>query len=471
MNEKDESVNFQHEFGPAPHDLKIRIGLNIFKLHRSVAAAKSHYLNKLIQNHAPSYFTESSLDGIPADVLSIICQWMYTGRLKIRPNNLSTIWSAAKKLGIPEIVRQCQQFLQQVETKHQKSSVKRNGKADRILLDGTTTVEKEWIVNKVERPARNKLSLSSRVSEQETSCQGPKEVTKDCNSVPSSQLNNEKNLNSLPRKICKSRTENDKVILKTLDHDNLWFLMDRFQLMSKSQFLQKTLEDPLMNFIMVHCSHSQVLAQFLHWVTECTNVLTLSNLREFLQLTTTLEMAEHEQACLQFWKEKILASQALLIKDQATFNSISAQLALNCPLLGPYPFLFNLVQEQMVNAKVAISQHKMHVKTQDYTSSVSQPVFPYFLQVQQRRKLRIPHYDLSQSPPQLKTKAHSSTNIGRSRKSLEILKFYKKHSNKHQVDDQNLTPNATTTTAIKTIDSSSGTNEIQPKSKSTTPVG
>lgn len=118
----------------------------VFSAHRNILACFSELFQQSSLPAAPG--TELCLQECPKDGLELLLNFVYTGELKLDPDNLDKVQQAASSLCVPEALTLCQQFK---ETSEDPVSLKRKrGRPRRSTLETTSLclVKEEKLLSK-----------------------------------------------------------------------------------------------------------------------------------------------------------------------------------------------------------------------------------------------------------------------------------------------------------------------------------
>uniref|UniRef100_A0A3P8RLW0 Zinc finger and BTB domain containing 48 n=1 Tax=Amphiprion percula TaxID=161767 RepID=A0A3P8RLW0_AMPPE len=121
-------------------DAALNVGGGVIYLaHRNILACFSELFQRSNVSTSPSSM-ELCLQGCPDDGLELLLNFVYTGELKLGPDNLEKVQHAATSLCVPEALRLCQQFK---ETSVDPVPVKRKRGRPRKSASDTNSVKEE----------------------------------------------------------------------------------------------------------------------------------------------------------------------------------------------------------------------------------------------------------------------------------------------------------------------------------------
>uniref|UniRef100_A0A3Q1F251 Zinc finger and BTB domain containing 48 n=1 Tax=Acanthochromis polyacanthus TaxID=80966 RepID=A0A3Q1F251_9TELE len=141
-------------------DATLSVGGGVSYLaHRNVLACFSELFQRSNMPTSPSM--ELCLQGCPDEGLELLLNFVYTGELKLGPDNLEKVQQAATSLCIPEALRLCQQYK---ETSVDPVPVKRKRGRPRKSASDANSIKEEISVTVNKDDSENCLKLGSLAS-------------------------------------------------------------------------------------------------------------------------------------------------------------------------------------------------------------------------------------------------------------------------------------------------------------------
>ncbi|XP_041654484.1 telomere zinc finger-associated protein [Cheilinus undulatus] len=145
-------------------DAVLNIGGGVVHLaHRNILACFSELIQQPDMQTPP--YTEFCLQECPNDGLELLLNFVYTGELKLDPENLDKVQQAAVSLSVPEAVTLCQQFRE--TSVNPAPGKRRRGRPRKSAQDATPSClvkEENFITNTKEEPSYDAAAASSGTS-------------------------------------------------------------------------------------------------------------------------------------------------------------------------------------------------------------------------------------------------------------------------------------------------------------------